>query len=818
MRRRINQKVLSCTIALILSLSVILSGCSPTGGSGGGSDLKGELRNASDIAVEMKAKYENTQNVNYVDGEIEIARDHQFIISIGFDPFELGMENYTDIAALYYDTELKERVLSVFDWASEDKKSYTISPWEYPGHASYAAEPSEYPFGNSGDGGRLFKRDPNTDWGNISTMYLVTKVDLNTGAPLEKPTVQVVTVKGELDTPNLSLEITDNGVAQFSWNKIKGAKAYYIVQFTSDENQKLLTGGYIGHTTDTKWSSKVSDDSVDGGVYGMNRNFHIYRISDDEWLSPYTVESYGEEFDPADGPVLSEYKVNDSYAVIAVNETGTSMYSRMISVRDIAPVAPCVIAYNMEKLSDQGFSSRVKGINMMPSYRWIVLCDGKLSQRIVNYDFSAVEEETMKWYTQYDDGRIEPTPTDVIKVPYKVDGTLFSGTLIISEFDKTNKQAQLDAINARQEALRNKTGDVKREVELEDEGSGGTAEKPGNVELVIDDTVITANSALSEFLAVNMLNGVKTIDLSMFPEALDQKFLIDAWSEAYYQNPLILGVSGAQVSRDGKTLIIKYEDDQVTREKKQSEINDKITQVVSKIATRSMTAREKEYAINQYLCDTVSYDTAALENAKKNDFLAVDSEFYDSFTAYGALINGVGVCASYAAAYKLLANACGLDCVVVTGYLEGSLGHAWNRVNLGSGRWATVDSTNNDSEIMPNAILNAPDFAIATTLVEDKVWILDSVIAQYSNQDDADEYYHVEGLFFEKDDVVEQIAKQLSSGDFALIRTDYMLTEAQFYEISSAVHERAKKDIAGFYWAGVIMITSDYALMMELLS
>ena len=40
-----------------------------------------------------------------------------------------------------------------------------------------------------------------------------------------------------------------------------------------------------------------------------------------------------------------------------------------------------------------------------------------------------------------------------------------------------------------------------------------------------------------------------------------------------------------------------------------------------------MSELEKEMAINQYLCDTAEYDTAALENAGENDFEDVDEEF-----------------------------------------------------------------------------------------------------------------------------------------------------------------------------------------------
>lgn len=57
---------------------------------------------------------------------------------------------------------------------------------------------------------------------------------------------------------------------------------------------------------------------------------------------------------------------------------------------------------------------------------------------------------------------------------------------------------------------------------------------------------------MSEYLAITMMGGETVIDLSDFPEAQSQEVLVDAWQEAIYQNPLILGVDGAKISTDGK--------------------------------------------------------------------------------------------------------------------------------------------------------------------------------------------------------------------------------------------------------------------------
>lgn len=844
MRNKPSRKLLSGVLAVALTLSVVVTGCS----SGDSEDItagrKGS-QGAEEVAAKLKEKYGDTQVVDYAEGELAVERDHQFTISYDFDPIEAGLENYTQIASLYYDAELTQPVSSTYDWASEDKKSYTISPWEYPGRALlYLGNPDDFSYGVVDGSTSVFRKDDYTDWGNAGTMYLATQVDLSTGEPLDKPSVQVITVKGELETPKLSYEVTEDGVVQFSWNEVKGAEAYYITRMELDEEGKYQSIYAIAQTIETKWSSDAPENVVNDSVYSMNLDFDICTVSEDDWLSEPMVEAYKGQYDPKDGAVISADKENYYFGVIAVNEKGTSMYSNTCDIKDVAALAPNTVAYNMENLSEEGFSRYVKGVTMMPSHRWIVMCDGVLSQRLVNYDFEKVVEETEKWYNEKDDGTYESVSVDVLKVPFVVDGTAFSGTLVISEYDKGAWKEQLKSIEARQESLRSKTGDVKREIVTEDEkesdsskeaDSGKDAEPSKETDsdkdpepskesdkdspkesgdIKTSDATVTANSALSEYLALNMISGNETVDLSEFPEARDQSYLIDAWTEAFYQNPLVLGVSEAAVSRDGKSLYLTYEDDQETRETKQKAITEKAEKVVDEIIDDGMSARDMEFAINHYLCETVTYDDDALLNAEKYDYMKVDSEYYDSFTAYGALVDGVGVCASYSAAFKLLADTAGLDSVVVTGYLDGSLGHAWNRVDLGNGQWATVDSTNNDIEIISNALLNAPDSAVATTLVEDDLWVMDSVLSDYSNESDENEFYHVSGLFFDQDKVVDEIVDQLSTNEIAVVRTDYALTDAQFYEIGgAAVEATGNANLSGCYWMGIVVITNDASLL-----
>lgn len=279
--------------------------------------------------------------------------------------------------------------------------------------------------------------------------------------------------------------------------------------------------------------------------------------------------------------------------------------------------------------------------------------------------------------------------------------------------------------------------------------------------------------------------------------------------EAVYQNPMVLGVTGASIANGGKTLHVKYDTKSEEIKKKQKEISKEAERVVDSIITDDMTELEKEMAINQYLCDTAEYDMDALENAEENDFAGVDAKFNDSFTPYGVLLNKTGVCSSYAGAFKLLAQQAGLECIVVTGNLDGELPHAWNKIKI-DGEWRIVDSTNNDNELILNALLNLPDYAADKVLVEDERFVLDDKVKDYEAKSDDKEFYRIEGKFYEKNKIFEPLKNELKEEGIAVLRTDYTLSDKEFMKIAQEVVEGyGSGELGGYYWLGVIYLTDE---------
>lgn len=80
-----------------------------------------------------------------------------------------------------------------------------------------------------------------------------------------------------------------------------------------------------------------------------------------------------------------------------------------------------------------------------------------------------------------------------------------------------------------------------------------------------------------------------------------------------------------------------------------------------------------------------------------HDWLIFNADYDESLTVHaarGVLLDGTGVCESYALAYQMLLGEIGIPSIYVTGYARGEL-HAWNLVSL-EDEWYHIDTTWDD--------------------------------------------------------------------------------------------------------------------------
>lgn len=730
-----------------------------------------------------------------------LSRDESIVLKTGFALEDLDITYWYEIANLYMDPELKYSVGPSWSY-DEDKNELTISPSIYPdGMIQVTGMSTDIVRKYQHDNIFYFPTDTGTAWGNVGTLYLASYIDWETGKKLDKPQVQVVTIEGELaDTPRMTHSFTDDGRLQLSWTQVEGAEEYFICSINTSEEYGVNGGLYvIANVKDNSWTSEAPEF----GATTTNWRFTNYNVAEDDWYDEFkrdqVIDKYGET------PL---YQFNDdnrnSYCVIAISKEGTSMMSNTLDILDIQENIPVMIAYDTWR--ENGFSyESYDEIDDLMAYSYITMANGMTVMKLIDYDTENAIVIENRYVNVDEQGEyLGGEDVKVLKVPYKIEGTPFEDFALVLDYDEDNFKEDLAYIEEREDMLRKRAGEVtlNNDILFDEDEIAETQVREVSFE-------ITANSALSEYLARNMLSGVSVIDLSAFDEAADAELLSDCLLEAYYQNALILGISGYRVNRSGTAVKVVYEDSAKEMAMKQEEIKEKVTDVISQIITPNMTDLEKELAINQYLCDTCEYDNDALANAEENEFREVDSRYKDSFTAYGALINGKAVCAGYAGAFKLLADAAGLECIVVTGMLEGNLPHAWNKVKI-DGEWEILDVTNNDTEFLTNALLNLPDEAGSSILSEDRDYAMDSYLRNYAATNGKREYYRINDMYFDYDEISEKLADQINESGTALLRTEYALNDQTFNRIGEEVLDTidGNKRLYGYYWMGVIYLTT----------
>lgn len=120
------------------------------------------------------------------------------------------------------------------------------------------------------------------------------------------------------------------------------------------------------------------------------------------------------------------------------------------------------------------------------------------------------------------------------------------------------------------------------------------------------------------------------------------------------------------------------------------ELKSKVKQIVKNTIKSNMKDYEKEKVLHDYIVKNCEYD----------ERYYTDTIPMESYTAYGVLIKGIGVCQGYAVAMNMLLEEAGIESIIITGevfdYNTSKYdGHAWNLVKLDD-EYYHLDSTWDD--------------------------------------------------------------------------------------------------------------------------
>lgn len=699
---------------------------------------------------DIKVKYENDTTVEYGEAFYNLEKNHTFSYDITESFFDLEIDEY-DCFTVYYDAELTKyadaKILTDYD-----TMKLTISPglvFDYNEEGSLI-----------GDG----------TWGTRSKFYLVQYKDLATGEDFEKPLVTVFTVKEDLTAPTLTQQMGEDGFYFLTWTEVLGADYYEVYEYSEGADSAFLE--YT--TTET---------------FGSYKNFETH-----VWSENRFEETYGDtEID-----VNNRYMINklldeevEYFVVAKTNDGKCSGMSNECCVGDIANQIP-------RRVSDD-FIREYSGdtILALPAYVDVEMLDGSTSKFLIEYVGSTA--------TLLDDGRIFVEPT-IRNIPLNMPILTFTGM----SFEDFMGESEL--IKDRIKELSNKSVTVETEINIpyvpnvEDEVKETKTEEL-DVDAALMETVYS-NTALGEWIAINLLAHEEEISLAGFPECANTEYLSDAFMEAYIQNPLCGIVTTIDYNYNTNSLNVNYVLDAEETAGMQADSLKKAQEIVDEIITDGMSDYEKEIAINSYLCENAQYNDAIMDYINEDGTISFEVvyEYAHSFTPYGVLVDNLGVCESYSEAFLLLCYFADMDAIIETGRM-GGVNHEWNRVSIG-GNWYLMDVTNNDSENLPNCYFNLSDALAEGILVSDNRALINDCIDNYSANTTECEYYNKNGLVAEsKSDAADMLAEILSENDTAVIRTSKEFDEATVLEIVQNAASKAGVVNAMYYYNnGIISI------------
>lgn len=176
------------------------------------------------------------------------------------------------------------------------------------------------------------------------------------------------------------------------------------------------------------------------------------------------------------------------------------------------------------------------------------------------------------------------------------------------------------------------------------------------------------------------------VDSKQFREILDS--LYDSRAD---QNPYYIASISTGAETDGTPAWIQvhyqYSVAEVKeRREKDTKFNSLVKEIVKDNVTSGMSDFDKAKALHDYLVLNCEYDIVNYLN---------DTIPAASYTATGALVNHIAVCAGYARAYQALLTKAGIPSYYVAGTTASNGAHAWNIVQI-DGEWYHVDTTWDD--------------------------------------------------------------------------------------------------------------------------
>lgn len=533
--------------------------------------------------------------------------------------------------------------------------------------------------GESGGSWRLFER-----------YYLVQHYDEH-GEKLEHPHVHTLFKESALASPTPSFDFGERpGDVSIGWEPVEGASEYWLVKKEWDRLSGEPRHNLIDIVDGTSWdsfstsqysNSLIDDDDGDHSDEKQNVGLEFFGA-----LGSYDEITYS-------GGDAMLGREGGQIGVVAVDEKGDTSPVRFVNAFDELRSLPSSLARQQLRATDHFPGSTTSDMSSWPSWVPVTTLDGSTRQFGIRFDPDSVTATPLATSSGWRDGLL---------LSYSASGTTLSdevGLLVpdglSSEEAVAKAKADIEAFNER--ALRESPRAGATVLGSSDLDAEGRTEFPDAATTMPElPFEVHGSNEFVRYLAANIADHREAVDITEYAAVPGQAETSDAVNEAVSQNPYTVGFKSYRVAaREGRQYVVPtYFFDEDEQRRAQEQLQAEAASVVAEVVDDGMDDAEKASALNDWLIDRTVYDYEALEQLELGSL----PPGHPSADARGALLEGLGVCASYAEAYVLLAREAGLDAVYVSGIIEASgVNHAWNRVRIDDA-WLSLDPTWNDDD------------------------------------------------------------------------------------------------------------------------